>query len=67
MLASLAKSIFGSANDRYVAKLGKTVETIAGYEPATSAMTDEELRAASLARALAADREAAKRAAAHDA
>lgn len=30
-------------------------------------MTDEELRAASLARALAADREAAKRAAAHDA
>jgi hypothetical protein len=28
MLASLAKSIFGSANDRYVAKLGKIVETI---------------------------------------
>ena len=44
MLASLAKSIFGSANDRYVAKLGKTVETIASYEPAISAMTDEELR-----------------------
>ena len=44
MLASLAKSIFGSANDRYVAKLGKTVETINGYEPAISAMSDEDLR-----------------------
>jgi preprotein translocase subunit SecA len=44
MLATLAKSIFGSANDRYVAKLGKIVETINGYEPSISAMTDEELR-----------------------
>jgi preprotein translocase subunit SecA len=45
MLASLAKSIFGSANDRYVAKLGRIVETINGFEPTISAMTDEELRA----------------------
>ncbi|HET9335425.1 MAG TPA: preprotein translocase subunit SecA [Sphingomicrobium sp.] len=44
MLATLAKSIFGSANDRYVAKLGRIVETINGYEPTISAMTDEELR-----------------------
>src|SRR5215203_212313 len=44
MLASLAKSIFGSANDRYVAKLGRIVETINGFEPTISAMTDEELR-----------------------
>ena len=44
MLASLAKSIFGSSNDRYVAKLGKIVETINSYEPTISAMTDEELR-----------------------
>jgi len=44
MLASLAKSIFGSSNDRYVAKLGKIVETINGFEPTISAMTDEELR-----------------------
>ncbi|MFL6767739.1 MAG: preprotein translocase subunit SecA, partial [Sphingomicrobium sp.] len=44
MLASLAKSIFGSANDRYVAKLGKIVETINSFEPTISAMTDEELR-----------------------
>ncbi len=44
MLASLAKSIFGSANDRYVAKLGKIVETINSHEPAISAMSDDELR-----------------------
>jgi preprotein translocase subunit SecA len=44
MLASLAKSIFGSANDRYVAKLGRIVETINSFEPTISAMTDEELR-----------------------
>ena len=44
MLASLAKSIFGSANDRYVAKLGRIVETINSHEPAISAMSDEELR-----------------------
>src|SRR5262245_42290299 len=44
MLATLAKSIFGSANDRYVAKLGRTVESINSFEPTISAMTDEELR-----------------------
>jgi len=44
MLATVAKRIFGSANDRYVAKLGKFVETINSYEPAISAMTDDELR-----------------------
>jgi preprotein translocase subunit SecA len=44
MLATLAKSIFGSANDRYVAKLGKIVETINSHEPAISAMTDDDLR-----------------------
>ena len=44
MLASLAKSIFGSANDRYVAKLGKIVESINGFEPTIEAMSDEELR-----------------------
>jgi preprotein translocase subunit SecA len=44
MLASLAKSIFGSANDRYVRSLGKTVDLINSYEPTISAMTDDELR-----------------------
>ena len=44
MLAALAKSIFGSSNDRYVRAMGKTVEAIAGFEPTISAMTDNELR-----------------------
>ena len=44
MLAALAKSIFGSSNDRYVRSMGKIVETIAGFEPTISAMTDDELR-----------------------
>jgi preprotein translocase subunit SecA len=44
MLASLAKSIFGSSNDRYITKLGKIVETINAYEPTIAALTDEELQ-----------------------
>ncbi len=44
MLAGLAKSIFGSSNDRYVKTLGKTVQKIASYEPTIAAMTDEELQ-----------------------
>ena len=43
MIAGLSKSIFGSANDRYVAKLGKIVDAINSFEPTTSALTDEEL------------------------
>ena len=45
MLAALAKSIFGSSNDRYVRSMGKIVDTIAGFEPTIAAMTDQELRA----------------------
>ena len=44
MLAALAKSIFGSSNDRYVRSMGKTVEEIGGFEPTISAMSDKELR-----------------------
>ena len=44
MFGGLAKSIFGSSNDRYVRSLRKIVEKINGHEPAISAMTDEELR-----------------------
>ncbi|QIK95969.1 preprotein translocase subunit SecA [Sphingomonas sp. HDW15A] len=44
MIAGLAKSIFGSANDRYVAKLRRIVEQINGFEPSISAMTDDELK-----------------------
>ncbi len=44
MIAGLAKSIFGSSNDRYVAKLRRIVETINAFEPTISALTDEELK-----------------------
>ena len=43
MFGAVAKSLFGSSNDRYVASLKKTVDKIAGFEPAISAMSDEEL------------------------
>src|SRR5215212_3052684 len=43
MIAALAKSIFGSANDRYVRGLGKFVDAINGFEPTISALTDDEL------------------------
>ena len=44
MFAGLAKSIFGSSNDRYVRSLGKTVDAINGFEPTIAAMSDDELR-----------------------
>src|SRR3954447_10205718 len=44
MFAAVAKSIFGSANDRYVRGLGKYVDAVNGFEPNISALTDEELR-----------------------
>ena len=45
MIAGLAKSIFGSANDRYVRGLGKYVDAVNGFEPNISALSDDELRA----------------------
>ena len=45
MIAGLAKSIFGSANDRYVRGLGKYVDAINALEPNIQALTDDELRA----------------------
>ena len=45
MLGALAKSIFGSSNDRYVKSLGSIVQKINGFEPAISAMSDEALAA----------------------
>ena len=44
MFASVAKSIFGSANDRYVRGLGKYVEAVNGFEPTIQALSDDELR-----------------------
>ena len=44
MFAAVAKSIFGSANDRYVRGLGKYVDAINAFEPNIQALSDEELR-----------------------
>ncbi|MBH1999415.1 MAG: preprotein translocase subunit SecA [Sphingomonadaceae bacterium] len=43
MFGALAKSIFGSSNERYVKSLGKNVDRIASFEPAVQALSDEEL------------------------
>ncbi|SMQ74272.1 protein translocase subunit secA [Altererythrobacter xiamenensis] len=45
MLNSLAKSIFGSSNDRYVKSIGKIVNQINALEPQIQALSDEELKA----------------------
>ncbi|WP_070157338.1 preprotein translocase subunit SecA [Sphingobium phenoxybenzoativorans] len=43
MFGALAKSIFGSSNERYVKSLGKLVDKVASFEPAISALSDEDL------------------------
>jgi len=43
MLGGLAKTIFGSSNDRYVKSLGGLVNKINAFEPVISAMSDAEL------------------------
>lgn len=43
MFGGLAKSIFGSSNDRYVKSLGSIVQKIAAFEPQLQALSDEEL------------------------
>jgi len=45
MFGALAKAVFGSANDRYVKSLGKTVNLINALEPQLEALSDEELAA----------------------
>jgi preprotein translocase subunit SecA len=45
MFAAVAKSIFGSANDRYVRGLGKYVDAVNALEPSIHALSDDELRA----------------------
>src|SRR5205807_9444968 len=44
MFAAVAKSIFGSANDRYVRGLGKYVDSVNVLEPSIQALSDDELR-----------------------
>ena len=43
MLGAIAKSIFGSSNDRYVKSLGKLVAQVNGFENSISALSDAEL------------------------
>ncbi|MEM1131604.1 MAG: preprotein translocase subunit SecA [Pseudomonadota bacterium] len=45
MFGNLAKSLFGSSNDRYVKSLGKIVNTINALESDMQALSDEELKA----------------------
>ena len=45
MIGSIARKIFGSANERYVKKQYKTVEKINSLEPEYSALSDEQLLA----------------------
>lgn len=45
MFQSLAKSLFGSSNDRYVKSLGKIVNQINALEPQIQALSDDELKA----------------------
>jgi preprotein translocase subunit SecA len=44
MLGAIAKSLFGSSNDRYVKSLDKIVRQIAAYEPELEAFSEDELR-----------------------
>jgi preprotein translocase subunit SecA len=43
MFGGLAKSLFGSSNDRYVKSLNPILAKIASFEPSLQAMSDEEL------------------------
>ncbi|WP_294328443.1 preprotein translocase subunit SecA [uncultured Sphingomonas sp.] len=45
MFGGLAKSLFGSSNDRYVKSLGSIVDKINAFEPTLTAMSDAELAA----------------------
>ncbi len=45
MLGTIAKSLFGSSNDRYVKSLDKIVRQIASYEPQLETFSDAELSA----------------------
>ena len=45
MIGALAKAVFGSANDRYVKSLDKTVAYINALEPQLESFSDEELQA----------------------
>ncbi len=43
MFGGIAKTLFGSSNERYVKSLGSIVQKIASFEPTLQAMSDEQL------------------------
>jgi preprotein translocase subunit SecA len=45
MFGALAKSIFGSSNERYVKSLGRIVDKVASFEASIAPLSDEELAA----------------------
>ena len=45
MLGAIAKKVFGSRNDRLVARMRKVAEKITALEPDMQALSDAELRA----------------------
>jgi preprotein translocase subunit SecA len=45
MFGSIAKSLFGSSNDRYIASIRKIVARINAFEPELEALSDEDLKA----------------------
>ena len=45
MFQTIAKSLFGSSNDRYVKSIGKIINQINALEPQIQALTDNELKA----------------------
>ena len=45
MLGGIAKSIFGSANDRYVKSMQKVVDAVNSFEPSVEVLSDAELAA----------------------
>ncbi|MFA7430485.1 MAG: preprotein translocase subunit SecA [Rhodospirillaceae bacterium] len=45
MIGAIAKRLFGSANDRFIKSLRKTVEAINALEPDLEKLSDDELRA----------------------
>ncbi|KUO51395.1 MAG: preprotein translocase subunit SecA [Sphingomonadales bacterium BRH_c42] len=45
MFQTIAKSLFGSSNDRYVKTIGKIVNQINALEPQIQALSDDELKA----------------------
>ena len=56
MLGAFAKRLLGSANDRFVKSLRKTIDAINDLEPALEGLSDAELRARTAAFARASTR-----------